>query len=72
MAHKYSKPGSMPIEDRRVLAENDVTLNGQRARIVGITNDFATVRQLPDGLQADYAWVTVENIVNNHNGEFNA
>jgi hypothetical protein len=70
MTHRYSKPGSMPIEDRRILAENDVTLNGVRARIVGVKNDFATVAQLPDGLRADFAWVTVENIVNNHNGEF--
>lgn len=72
MAHKYSKPGSMPIEDRRVLAENDVTLNGKRARIVGINNDFATVVQLPDGLRADYAWVTVERVIEHSNGEFNA
>ena len=69
--HPYNKPGTMPIEDRRILAENDVTLNGVRARIVGIKNDFATVRQLPDGLQADFAWVTVERIVNN-GGEFRA
>ena len=71
MTHKYNEPGSMPIEDRRVLAEHDVTLNDVRARIVGIQNDFATVRQLPDGLSADFAWVTVERIVK-RGGKFNA
>jgi hypothetical protein len=68
----FTRPGSMPIEMRRELVENDVKLNGQRARIVGVKNDFATVRQLPDGLSADFAWITVKHVIEHSNGEFNA
>jgi hypothetical protein len=60
----------MPIERRRELADNEVTLDGKRAVICGIKNDFATVAQIPDGKRADFAWVSVENIVKHWNGEF--
>jgi hypothetical protein len=63
---------TVPIERRRELKEHEVTLNGVRAVICGVKNDFATVAQLPHGQEAVFAWTTVENIVTNHNGEFHA
>jgi hypothetical protein len=62
----------MPIERRRELAEHEVTLNGVRAIVCGVKNDFATVAQLPQGLEAYFAWHTVEHIITEHNGEFHA
>ena len=62
----------MPIERRRELAEEEVTLNGRRAKIHGVNNDFATVSQLPNGLSAEWAWATVEHVITNNNGAFNA
>lgn len=64
------RPGMMPIERRRELAEEEVTLNGRRAKISGVNNDFATVSQLPNGLRAEFAWPTVEKIVNDRDGQF--
>lgn len=40
-----------------------VTLNGKRAVISGYRNDFATVSQWPEGLSAEWAWETVERII---------
>lgn len=62
----------VPIEERRTLIMHEVTLNGVRASIGGVNNDFATVRQMPSGLGVDFAWITVKHIIDNHNGEFNA
>lgn len=47
-----------------------VTLNGERALISGLKNDFATVRQIDSGLGCEFAWETVDHIVRNRNGEF--
>lgn len=58
------------IERRRELLEHEVTLNGVRATISGVKNDYATVTQMPDGLRADFAWITVERIITERNGEF--
>jgi hypothetical protein len=63
----------MPIERRRELLEYEITLNGVRATIGGVNNDFATIRQLPDGLvSAEFAWPTVEHVITNNDGAFNA
>jgi len=62
----------VPVERRRELIMHEVTLNGVRATIGGVMNDFATVRQMPNGLGCDFAWATVEHIIENHNGEFNS
>lgn len=62
----------VPIERRRELIEHDVTLNGVRASITGVNNDFASVRQLPSGLGTEFAWHTVEHVIEHSNGEFNA
>lgn len=62
----------VPVEERRVLIEHEVTLNGVRATIGGVMNDFATVRQMPSGLSCDFAWITVKHIIENHHGEFHS
>ena len=62
----------MPVERRRELAEQSVRLNGRNASIGGVTNDFATVTQLPNGLSADFAWKTVEHVIEHSKGEFSA
>ena len=62
----------VPIEQRREFLEHDITLNGVRASIGGVNNDFATIRQLPDGLSAEFAWATVEHVIAHSNGAFNA
>lgn len=65
----------MPIymneERKRELCEEDVRLNGEPARISGVRNEFATVCQYPHGLCVEFAWQTVERIVNN-GGNFRA
>ena len=62
----------VPVERRRELVEHHVTLNGVNATISGVQNDFATICQLPDGMRVEFAWATVEHVINNSNGEFNA
>jgi hypothetical protein len=62
----------VPIEDRWPLLEHEIRLNGQRATIAGVLNDFATIRQMPDGLSAEFAWITVKHIIENSKGEFHA
>jgi hypothetical protein len=62
----------LPVDERRELLEHDVTLNGKRATIGGVMNDFAIVRQLPDGLSAEFAWWTIKHVINNSKGEFTA
>lgn len=64
-------PIPMPLAQKRALCDAEVTLNGERATISGCLNDFATVTQLPNGLRAEFAWQTVERIVNN-GGNFRA
>ena len=63
----------VPTERRMELCSAIVTLDGKRAQIIGWSNDFATVTQLPDGkVSAEFAWTTVEHVIKNSNGEFNA
>ena len=66
----------MPIpmtEDRkREFCLLSVTLNGLPACIGGYKNDFASVVQLDTGLRAEFAWQTVEHVVNNNGGNFRA
>jgi hypothetical protein len=66
-------PIPMAEERKRELVETEnVTLNGVPARIGGWRCDFATVTQWPAGLSAEFAWQTVEHVVNNREGKFNA
>lgn len=68
-----SKSYHVPTERRIELCDAEVTLDGKRAVIRGWRNDFATVRQLPDGkLHAEFAWKTVEHVIEHSNGEFKA
>ena len=62
----------IPVERRRELMEHVVTLNGVNAVIRGYKHDFATITQLPNGLSAEFAWYTVEHVIENSKGEFNA
>lgn len=49
---------------RRInLVAAKVTLNGVRAKIGGIRNQFATVTQFKTGLSAEWSWEAVERIV---------
>ena len=61
---------AIPIERRRELIEHEVTLDGRRAVICGVKNDFATVAELPNGARVDFAWTTVERVVMEGNGDF--
>jgi hypothetical protein len=45
------------------LCEARVTLNGERAKISGARNDYATIRIASSGLGCDWAWETVARIV---------
>ena len=75
MSNPVNDPDSkfyVPVEERRELMENVVTLNGVNAVIRGAKNDFATVTQLPNGQSADFAWWTVKHVIEHSNGAFNA
>jgi hypothetical protein len=58
------------LEKRRGFCEADVTLNGERARISGARNPFATVTDLKSHLSAEWSWEAVERIINESNGMF--
>ena len=49
--------------DRHALVLATVTLNGNRARISGIRNDYATVTDSATGMAVEFAWPTVERVV---------
>ena len=69
-------PGSphyVPTERRIELCDAEVTLDGKRAKIIGWSQDFATITQLPDGkVNAEFAWATVERVIKHSNGDFKA
>lgn len=65
-------PIHMAEERKRELVQTEnVTLNGEPAKIAGYKLDFANVRQLDGPIVAEFAWQTVERIVNN-GGNFRA
>jgi hypothetical protein len=49
--------------ERIALTETIVTLNGQRARITGYNQEFATVRASESGASGQWAWQTAARIV---------
>lgn len=56
---------------RQELADAEVTLDGQRAKILGTSNDFATVRSLEDHARSgEWSWETVERIIAVNGGAF--
>lgn len=50
----------------------DITLNGRPAMLAGIRNEFASVIDAGTGLKCEFAWETVQHIVDNRNGEFHS
>lgn len=56
-------PAQDVLEARQALCDAEVTLDGQRARVCGYRNRFATVRQLPSGLSAEWAWDAAARII---------
>ena len=67
-----NSPYWVPVEERRALAEREVTLNGERATISGINNDYATITIMPHGFSANFAWIFVKRVIERHGGRFNA
>ena len=51
------------LEWRHSLCEASVTLNGNRAKISGVRNAFATVTDLETRMSCEFAWETVARIV---------
>lgn len=51
------------IAKRQAFCSAEVTLNGNRAKVSGIRNRFATVTDLVTHLSCEFAWETVERIV---------
>jgi hypothetical protein len=51
----------VPVDERRELVEQEVTLNGKRAKVTGLQNDFATVCFLT----ACSEFLTVRHVINN-------
>lgn len=49
--------------DRTELANAKVTIDGHRAKIAGIRNDFATVHDLETGAGYEFSWSAVARIV---------
>ena len=50
--------------------DNDCTLDGAPAMVVGWKNRFATVVSLNDGVTFDWAWETVNSIMENKERQF--
>ena len=62
----------MKLSDDRIARNVDIadalntrgiTLNGLPARVGGTHNQFATVHQIPCGLAVEYAWPTLQRMV---------
>ncbi len=57
------EPDADELDDRRRMTTRPCTLNGERAAIVGSRNPFATIVQIPSGLETEYAWQTVARVL---------
>jgi len=57
-------------EARRKWLARTVTLNYKPAILSGVKEDRATVRTLDGQEQAEFSWMTVVNIIKNHEGSF--
>ena len=56
----------MKLEDRQALVESDgITLDGQKAKITGYRNEFASVVMVSTGYRIEFAWETAARIVAN-------
>lgn len=55
---------AMPtLAERYELCAAEVTLDGQRAKISGARNDFATVSIVASGLSCEWSWQAAARIV---------
>lgn len=59
-----------PITEERLakrlgFTDAEVTLNGERAKISGVRNRFATVTQMRSRLSCEFSWEAVERIIAN-------
>lgn len=61
--HSKTLTDSLLAERRALCATEGVTLNGERARIIGARDTFAWVVQLKTGLQAEYSWESVKRVL---------
>jgi hypothetical protein len=57
-------------ERTRLIDTYNVTLKGQPARVCGSHLPFAVVAQYPTGESFEYAWPTVQTIIDEHGGHF--
>lgn len=63
--------GLSGYEDRyEAIDYKGATLNGNRAKVSGAMNRFATVTDLTTGLSAEWSWETVGHIIANKGGAF--
>jgi hypothetical protein len=53
------------LAERRELVRNEVTLSGKRAIVCGVSNDYATVAQIPNGESYSYSWNAVKRVIEN-------
>jgi hypothetical protein len=70
MARKNPVTEFVGLDERRELANTEVTLNGRRAVICGVQNQFATVATIPNGPAFEWAWPAVRRIVKEKGGAF--
>lgn len=63
---------NLPVEERKRLVQEHhlVTLNERRAFLSGWRNDFATISYAGSGESVEFAWPTVQHIINEKNGAF--
>ena len=61
---QHDEPVTEEVREKRMeFCMAKVTLNGQRARVSGIQNPFATVTQFNSGLSAEWSWEAVERVI---------
>ena len=54
----------MTTQEKTALIDaHGVTLNGKPAKVFGRLMPFARVRQIPEGLDVEFAWGTVQHII---------
>jgi hypothetical protein len=59
-------------DERYELVAQSVTLNGERAKVCGVKLDFPRVVQVKSGLSVEFSWPTVQHVIENRDGKFQA
>ena len=70
MARKSRTDPTMTLEAKRDICNEKVTINGNRAKITGYNQPFATVTDLTTGLSAQWAWATALRVIVMSDGRF--